>query len=131
MLIEAVGWLSLPWLPNFSTAMAVMVTIGIMESAGYVLYYAEVQIRIPRSVMGYYYAALIPVGDACMFLGSAFGAWLAGTSVPAAAMIVASVMGIPMLLTARWYFAPPGDISETVSMRDGAKSAERREGHEA
>ncbi|MFF0794816.1 hypothetical protein [Streptomyces spiralis] len=89
MLIEAVGWLSLPWLPNFSAAMAVMVTIGIMESAGYVLYYAEVQIRIPRSVMGYYYAALVPVG-ACMFLGSAYGAWLAGSSVPAAAVIVAS-----------------------------------------
>ncbi|WP_327129868.1 MFS transporter [Streptomyces sp. NBC_01727] len=131
MLIEAVGWLSLPWLADFSAALAVMFTIGIMESAGYVLYYAEVQIRIPRSIMGYYYAALIPVGDACMFLGSAFGAWLAGTSVPAAAMIVASVMGIPMLLTARWYFTPsPGGISETVSMRDGTKSAERRERHE-
>ncbi|MEV6534913.1 hypothetical protein AB0M86_35905 [Streptomyces sp. NPDC051639] len=124
--------MSLLWLPNFYAAMAVMFTIGIMESAGYVLYYAELQIRIPRSVMGYYYAALIPIGDACMFLGSAFGAWLASTSISAAAMIVASVMGIPMLLTARWYFTPPpGDISETVSMRDGSKSAERREEHEA
>ncbi|MGW2257182.1 MFS transporter [Streptomyces sp. NPDC001780] len=126
MLIEAVGWLSLPWLPNFPAAMAAMVTIGIMESAGYVLYYAEVQIRILRTVMGYYYAALIPVGDACMFLGSAFGAWLAGTSVPAAAMIVASVMGIPMLLTARWYFAPPADISETY--RCATARSSQREG---
>ncbi|MEV5675810.1 MFS transporter [Streptomyces sp. NPDC052069] len=107
MLIEACGWLSLPWLPNFPAAMAVMSAIGIMESAGYVLYYAEVQIRVPTSVMGYYYAALIPVGDACIFLGSAVGAWLAGVSVPAAALIVAGVMGIPMLLTVGWYFAPP------------------------
>ncbi|WP_406486520.1 MFS transporter [Streptomyces sp. NBC_01563] len=131
MLIEAVGWLSLPWLPNFSAAMAVMSTIGTMESAGYVLYYAEVQIRIPRAHMGYFYAACIPVVDACVFLGSAFGARLAGASVSAAAVIVASVMGVPMLLTARWYFTPPGDVSETVSMRDGAKSAEKREEREA
>ncbi|WP_266693334.1 MFS transporter [Streptomyces sp. NBC_01369] len=130
MLIEAVGWLSLPWLPGFPAAMAVMFTIGVMESSGYVLYYAEVQIRIPRSVMGYYYAALIPVGDACMFLGSAFGAWLAGASVPAAAMIVAGVMGIPMLLTLRWYYAPPGRIGESDAMREGTRSATRREGHD-
>lgn len=114
MLIEAVGWLSLPWLPNFSAAMTVMFTIGIMESVGYVLYYAEVQIRIPRSITGYYYAALIPAGDAFMFLGSAFGAWLAGRSVSGAAVVVASVMGIPMLLTARWYFTPPVNDTETA-----------------
>ncbi|MDV9198185.1 MFS transporter [Streptomyces sp. Wh19] len=131
MLIEAVGWLSLPWLPNFSVAMAVMFTIGIMESAGYVLYYAEVQIRIPRSLMGYYYAACIPVIDACVFLGSAFGASLAGASVSTAAMVVAGAMGIPMLLTSRWYFTPPGGVSDTAVMRDGAKSATRRDKHEA
>ncbi|MES9511949.1 MFS transporter [Streptomyces sp. NPDC000609] len=125
MLIEAVGWLSLPWLPDFTAAIAVMFTIGIMESAGYVLYYAEVQIRIPRTVMGYYYAALIPIGDAFMFLGSVFGAWLAGVSVAAAAIIVACAMGIPMLLTARWYFTPPVPISNITVVCDSAPSAAR------
>lgn len=117
MLIEAVGWLSLPWLPNLSAALAVMVVIGIMESAGYVLYYAEVQIRIPRAVMGYFYAAFIPVVDGCVFLGSTFGARLADASLSAASVLVASVMGVPMLLTARWYFTPPGGIGQTVVAR--------------
>ncbi|MDX3638423.1 MFS transporter [Streptomyces sp. MB09-02B] len=106
MVVEALIWLTLPWLTNFLVALALMAMAGIMESTGYVLYYAEAQLRVPASLTGYYYAALIPVVDACTFVGTALGAFLAGWSTHAAAIILSVVMGVPILATARWYYAP-------------------------
>ncbi|MGK5695912.1 MFS transporter [Streptomyces sp. URMC 128] len=115
MVVEAFVWLTLPWLDSLALALALMAVTGVMESAGYVLYYAETQVRVPAKAMGYYYAALIPVVDACTFVGTAVGASLAGWSTHTTGVVVAVVMAVPVLATGRWYYAPPtaGDSART------------------
>lgn len=106
MVVEAAMWVLFPWASGLHWALVLGITIGVMESAGYVIYYAEAQVRVPEKHVGYYYAALVPVVDACTFLGTSIGLSLANWSLPASAVLVACVMAGPILATVRWYYAP-------------------------
>jgi ENTS family enterobactin (siderophore) exporter len=96
--LEALAWLVLPrvhWLP---LALAVMALAGMLESAATVVYFAEVQRRLPAGLTGRFYASFVPLTDACAMAGSILGPAVIGSAgVGRGAGVIAALIGLPVL----------------------------------
>lgn len=103
---EALIWVLVVLAPNQATALVLMCVAGILESLATAVFFAEVQKRVSDEATGYYFAALIPITDACGFAGTALGAVVTGWSAQAAAFCTATLIALPVVLTARWYITP-------------------------
>ncbi|MFC6937270.1 MFS transporter [Actinomadura yumaensis] len=99
-------WLLLPFTPGFASACALMVVAGVLESAATVVFFAEVQIRLPDSFSGRYYAMLLPLTDACMLLGAVVGGTVVLAGLPWAAVVICLAMAAPIVLLGRLFLQP-------------------------
>ncbi|MFG2006135.1 MFS transporter [Spirillospora sp. NPDC048911] len=105
-ILEGVCWLMLPFVPSFAVASALMVLAGVLESAATVVFFAEVQIRLPASFGGRYYAMLLPLTDACMLLGSVVGGAVVLAGLPWAALVICVAMAAPIIMLGRLFLNP-------------------------
>lgn len=105
-ILEGVCWLLLPFTPGFTSACALMVVAGVLESAATVVFFAEVQIRLPDSFSGRYYAMLLPLTDACMLLGAVVGGTVVLAGLPWAAVVICLAMAAPIALLGRLFLQP-------------------------
>jgi hypothetical protein len=67
-----------------------------------VVYFAEVQIRLPAEYMGRYFAILVPLTDIFSAGGSTFGAPIVSHfSLPASAAVTCLLIAVPVIVVAR------------------------------
>ncbi|WP_181871221.1 MFS transporter [Sphaerisporangium album] len=78
--LEGFCWLAMPFLPLHGALYGLLFLAGFLESVASVVYFAEVQRRLPDQHMGRYFAALIPLLDVCTALGLTIGAPLTGSA---------------------------------------------------
>ncbi|NUR30939.1 MAG: MFS transporter, partial [Catenulispora sp.] len=113
-LIEAVVWLSLTVVHNPYVALLAVFFTGILEAAPTVVFFAEVQRRLRPELLGYFYAAVMPLLDAALTGGYLLGGALIRHGVTLSGWCVALLIAVPVLATVRWYRVPPPDLSGSV-----------------
>ncbi|EIE97820.1 arabinose efflux permease family protein [Saccharomonospora glauca K62] len=97
--LEALAWLVLPFIGVLPLALVCMVAAGFLESVATVVYFAEVQKRLPNELTGRFYASFIPLTDVFGMLGSLSGpVLLAGAGVTGGALVIAALIAVPVLL---------------------------------
>ncbi|MET7338502.1 MFS transporter [Nonomuraea sp. NPDC005650] len=101
---EAIAWLGLIVVHDKIVSIVILFLAGVLEAIATVVFFAEVQRRVDAKLVGYYYAALMPVIDAFGMLGFVLGGALAPLGTTFSTLFVAALMGLPVLLTARWYY---------------------------
>ncbi|MFJ1717220.1 MFS transporter [Streptomyces sp. NPDC088260] len=106
--LEAILWVIVVHVSSAPVALALLFLAGITESVATAVFFAEAQSRLPAHLAGHYYAALIPMTDACSLLGAVAGATLAAASLEGASLTVAALIALPVLLTAPWYVRAGG-----------------------
>lgn len=96
--LEGVAWGTLPFLHNLPGAAVVMVIAGCLESVATVVYFAEVQKRLPDNLVGKFFATFVPLTDIFSVLGMV-GApvFMASMGVTGTAMIIAGLIAVPVL----------------------------------
>src|SRR5699024_12607516 len=85
------------WLDNSVVAITLLVVTGIFASVATVVFFAEVQKRLPNSFSGRYYAMLLPLSDAAQMFGFLFGGLVVLAGVAWAAGTIWAVMALPVL----------------------------------
>jgi hypothetical protein len=71
----------------------------VFESIASVVYFAEVQKRLPAELTGRYYATLVPMSDVFLVAGTvAGGALVATAGIAWSATLVGLAMAVPVLL---------------------------------
>jgi MFS family permease len=122
--VEAALWVTVVHVPSAGTALALLFLAGVTESVATAVFFAEAQRRLPAEIAGHYYAALIPLTDACSLLGAVAGASLTAATLHGASYTVAALIALPVLLTAPWYLRGSGtDPGQTKTA--GGTHAER------
>ncbi|GAA2020559.1 hypothetical protein GCM10009839_16610 [Catenulispora yoronensis] len=106
-LIEAAVWLGVPMIHNPYAALVAVFCTGILEAAPTVVFFAEVQRRLSPELLGYFYAATMPLIDAAATAGYLLGGVLIKHGVTPSGWCVALLMAVPVLATMRWYRVPP------------------------
>ncbi|MCW5252465.1 MULTISPECIES: MFS transporter [unclassified Streptomyces] len=106
--VEAVLWVSLVHVSSAPLALALLFLAGITESVATAVFFAEAQSRLPAHLAGHYYAALIPLTDACSLVGAVLGASLTAASLLGASVTIAALIALPVLLSAPWYLRTAG-----------------------
>jgi MFS family permease len=117
-ILEGVCWLLLPFAPGFVAAGTLMVLAGVLESAATVVFFAEVQIRLPDSFSGRYYAMLLPLTDACMLLGAVVGGVVVLAGLPWAALVICLAMVAPIALLGRLFLHPTASATPQTEAGD-------------
>ncbi|MFB9565960.1 MFS transporter [Saccharopolyspora hordei] len=99
--LEGLAWLALPWVDRLPLALLCMVAAGFLESVATVVYFAEVQKRLPPEMTGRFYATFIPLMDAFEMVGALTApVLLASTGVGGTATVICLLIAVPVLLGA-------------------------------
>jgi MFS family permease len=99
---EAACWVLLPLIALMPAAIAVVVCAGVFEAIATVVFFAEIQLRIPAAHLPRYWAVLNPFIDACLAAGIACGGVVLGRAgLPLSAAAIALVIAGPILLLLR------------------------------
>ncbi|MEU0688736.1 MFS transporter [Streptomyces uncialis] len=106
--VEAALWVLAVHVPSATTVLILLFLVGVTESVATAVFFAEAQRRLPASLAGHYYAALIPLTDACALIGAVAGASLTATTLVGASYTVGALIALPVLLTAPWYLRGRG-----------------------
>ncbi|MCY0942959.1 MFS transporter [Streptomyces antarcticus] len=97
--LEGVCWIALIWTGNWILALALLFVAGVFESIASVVYFAEVQKRLPAQLTGKYYATLVPLSDVFLVAGTVAGGLLVGVGgIAWSAALVGLAMAVPVLL---------------------------------
>ncbi|MFH8385255.1 MFS transporter [Kitasatospora sp. NPDC018058] len=97
--LEGVCWIALLWTGDWSVALVLLFLSGVFESIASVVYFAEVQKRLPAELTGRYYATLVPMSDVFLVAGTvAGGALVATAGIAWSATLVGLAMAVPVLL---------------------------------
>lgn len=97
--LEGLAWLALPWVSELPLALACMVIAGFLESVATVVYFAEVQKRLPSELTGRFFASFIPMTDVFGMLGILSAPMLlAGAGVTGSATVICALIVVPVLL---------------------------------
>lgn len=97
--LEGLCWIALIVTGEWYLALALLFVAGVFESIASVVYFAEVQKRLPAGLQGRYYATLVPLSDVFLVAGTVLGGVLverAGVSWSAA--LVGLTMAVPVLV---------------------------------
>lgn len=117
--LEAFCWLALPWVDNLAVAITLLAVTGIFESVATVVFFAEVQKRLPNSFSGRYYAMLLPLSDAAQMLGFLFGGLIVLAGVAWAAGVIWAVMALPVLAFTMYFIRPGPPRARTETQSSG------------
>ncbi|MFV0126189.1 MFS transporter [Streptomyces sp. HMX112] len=117
--VEAALWVIVVHVPSATTALLLLFLAGVTESVATAVFFAEAQRRLPAQLAGHYYAALIPLTDACSLLGAVAGASLTAATLSGASLTVAALIALPVLLTAPWYLRGSGPHHEQAETHGG------------
>ncbi|MFD6182999.1 hypothetical protein, partial [Streptomyces goshikiensis] len=97
--LEGVCWIALIWTGSWVVALALLFVAGVFESIASVVYFAEVQKRLPTQLTGKYYATLVPLSDVFLVGGTVAGGLLVGVAgIGWSAALVGLAMAVPVLL---------------------------------
>ncbi|KUN77855.1 hypothetical protein AQJ66_32035 [Streptomyces bungoensis] len=97
--LEGVCWVLLIATGDWYTSLALLFLAGIFESVASVVYFAEVQKRLPAGLQGRYYATLVPLSDVFLVAGTVAGGVLVDRAgVSCGAVLVGLAMALPVLM---------------------------------
>ncbi|MER6265266.1 MFS transporter [Streptomyces sp900105245] len=97
--LEGVCWVALIATGDWYLALALLLFAGVFESIASVVYFAEVQKRLPAGLQGRYYATLVPLSDVFLVAGTVAGGVLVDRGgVYAGAVLVGLAMAVPVLV---------------------------------
>ncbi|MFI5642411.1 MFS transporter [Streptomyces goshikiensis] len=97
--LEGVCWIALIWTGSWVVALALLFVAGVFESIASVVYFAEVQKRLPTQLTGKYYATLVPLSDVFLVGGTVAGGLIVDVAgVAWSAALVGLAMAVPVLL---------------------------------
>ncbi|SEE69093.1 Major Facilitator Superfamily protein [Streptomyces sp. 2231.1] len=97
--LEGVCWVALIATGDWYLALALLLFAGVFESIASVVYFAEVQKRLPAGLQGRYYATLVPLSDVFLVAGTVAGGVLVDRAgVSAGAVLVGLAMALPVLV---------------------------------
>ncbi|MFE5220367.1 MULTISPECIES: MFS transporter [unclassified Streptomyces] len=97
--LEGVCWVALIATGDWYLALALLLFAGVFESIASVVYFAEVQKRLPAGLQGRYYATLVPLSDVFLVAGTVTGGVLVDRGgVYAGAVLVGLAMAVPVLV---------------------------------
>jgi MFS family permease len=113
-LAEALVWVALIVVHHRPEALVLMLLAGVLEAVATVVFFAEVQRRVAPTLIGYYYAAILPLMDATFLLGYLAGGILAHAGVSAMAWASGALIALPILATVGWYRTPAPAVAEVV-----------------
>lgn len=105
--LEGFCWLTLPVTHSFPIAIALLVVAGVFESMATVVFFAEVQRRLPNSFSGRYYAMLLPLSDAFNLSGSVVGGLVVLAGLPLSALVLCLAIGAPVAAFTVSFIRPP------------------------
>ena len=125
--LEAFCWLALPWVDNLVVAITLLVVTGIFESVATVVFFAEVQKRLPNSFSGRYYAMLLPLSDAAQMFGFLFGGLVVLAGVAWAAGTIWAVMALPVLAFTAFFVNPGPPRARSEEQADGQQEDGQQE----
>jgi hypothetical protein len=111
---EALVWVALIVVHGRPEAIGLMLLAGVLEAVATVVFFAEVQRRVAATLIGYYYAAILPLMDACFLIGYLAGGVLAHAGISATAWCAAGLIAVPVLATMGWYRSPAPAVGEAV-----------------
>jgi MFS family permease len=96
--LEGVCWIVLIATGEWYLALGLLFAAGVFESIASVVYFAEVQKRLPGALQGRYYATLVPLSDVFLVAGTVLGGVLvARAGVAWSAVLVGLAMAVPVL----------------------------------
>ncbi|MFD7703715.1 MFS transporter [Streptomyces caelestis] len=99
--LEGVCWVALMATGDWYVALALLFVAGVFESVASVVYFAEVQKRLPTGLQGRYYATLVPLSDVFLVAGTVAGGVLVDRAgVTPGAVLVGLAMAVPVLVLA-------------------------------
>ncbi|MEU1228953.1 MFS transporter [Streptomyces sp. NPDC005828] len=97
--LEGLCWIALIATGDWYVALALLFVAGVFESIASVVYFAEVQKRLPGDLQGRYYATLVPLSDVFLVGGTVLGGVLADRAgVAWSAVLVGLAMAVPVLV---------------------------------
>ncbi|MEU6162852.1 MFS transporter [Streptomyces tanashiensis] len=97
-LVESLSWFSYAVQSNLFVAFSAAAVIGISESVGAVIFYSEIQTRLPERLVGRYFSFYIAVGDGLYVLGSMSIGAVVSQSISWGALLIAGAVCIPLLV---------------------------------
>ncbi|MGR6975111.1 MFS transporter [Streptomyces cynarae] len=97
--LEGVCWIALIATHDWYAALALLLAAGVFESVASVVYFAEVQKRLPAGLQGRYYATLVPLSDVFLVAGTIAGGVLVDRAgISCGAVLVGLAMALPVLV---------------------------------
>ncbi|MFI8326253.1 MFS transporter [Streptomyces sp. NPDC085529] len=97
--LEGLCWIALIATGEWYLALALLFAAGVFESIASVVYFAEVQKRLPADLQGRYYATLVPLSDVFLVAGTVLGGVLVERAgVSWGAVLVGLAMAVPVLV---------------------------------
>ncbi|MFK0216448.1 MFS transporter [Streptomyces sp. NPDC090298] len=97
--LEGLCWIALVATGEWYLALGLLFAAGVFESIASVVYFAEVQKRLPAGLQGRYYATLVPLSDVFLVAGTVLGGVLvARAGVSWSAALVGLAMAVPVLV---------------------------------
>jgi MFS family permease len=97
--LEGVCWVALIATGDWYAALALLFLAGVFESIASVVYFAEVQKRLPAGLQGRYYATLVPLSDVFLVAGTVAGGVLVDRAgISTGAVLVCLAMALPVLV---------------------------------
>ncbi|MCX5205041.1 MFS transporter [Streptomyces sp. NBC_00237] len=98
--LEGGCWVALCLTGDAAVAIGLLFVAGVFESVASVVYFAEVQKRLPVELNGRYYAMLVPLSDVFLVGGTTLGGAAVLLGVGWSAVLVGLVMAAPVLVLA-------------------------------
>lgn len=98
--LEGLCWVALCVAGNAVVALALLFVAGVFESIASVVYFAEVQKRLPVELNGRYYATLVPLSDVFLVVGTTVGGAAAAVGVAWSGILVGAAMALPVAVLA-------------------------------
>ncbi|TDC01027.1 MFS transporter [Micromonospora fluostatini] len=100
--VEGLCWLVMPLAGSVVVLIGLTFVAGVLESVATVVFFAEVQRRLPASHMGRYYAGLVPLTDLFVAIGFIGGAPAVGLlGLGWSAVLITLLMAVPVLAFTR------------------------------
>jgi MFS family permease len=97
--LEGACWVALIATGDWYVALTLLFLAGVFESIASVVYFAEVQKRLPAGLQGRYYATLVPLSDVFLVAGTVTGGVLVDRAgISTGAVLVCLAMALPVLV---------------------------------
>lgn len=98
--LEAGVWVIIPLITFLPMAMFLMPLAGLLESLATVVYFSEVQRRLPAKMTGLFYATFIPLADAFAMSGSVVAPVLLSESgIGAGGLMIGTLIAVPIVVS--------------------------------